>query len=195
MHLHTTIAANRHSYSILLGDMKNVRIIFLILAAVLLTAGCVTTKKKNAEPGWFKKGYHNVTSKYNYWFNADELLRLAIDKQNELHVDNYNQILDLYPYAAADPQPILGDMDNVIKKSSMAIAIHRVSDWTDDCYTMIGQAQYLKRDFETAEATFKYIREEYDPKNKTKLKSTKKKKESVKKKKHSKKKKKVRRRK
>ena len=40
----------------------------------------------------------------------------------------------------------------------------------------------LKRDFETAEATFKYIREEYDPKNKTKLKSAKKKKDTIKKK-------------
>ena len=172
--------------------MKNVRIILMSLAAVLLTAGCVTTKKKNAEVGWLKKGYHNLTSKYNYWFNADELLRLTIAKQDAQHTDNYNQILDLYPYAAVDPQPALSDLDNVIKKSSMAIALHRVGDWTDDCYTMIGQSQYLKRDFETAESTFKYIRDEYDPnkKVKSKLKSAKKKKASVKKKKPGKKKKK-----
>ncbi|MCC6461320.1 MAG: hypothetical protein IT260_12670 [Saprospiraceae bacterium] len=162
------------------------------LAVLLMAGACVTTKKKNAEVGWLKKGYHNMTSRYNYWFNADELLTLALQKQELAYTDNYSQILDLYPYAAADPQPIRGDMDNVILKSSKAIAIHRVSDWTDDCYSMIGQAQYLKRDFETAEATFKYIREEHDPKkkNKSKLKSGKKKKESVKKKKTNSKKKK-----
>jgi len=170
---------------ILSGNMKNIRIILLSLTALLLAAGCVTTKKKNAEVSWLKKGYHNLTSKYNYWFNADELLRLTMLKQEATHKDNYSQILELYPYAAVDPQPALGDLDNVIKKSSMAIALHRVGDWTDDCYTMIGQAQYLKRDFETAESTFKYIQDEYDPKKKTKskVKSGKKKKDSVKKKK------------
>ena len=172
--------------------MKNIRIILLSFAALLLTAGCVTTKKKNAEVGWFKKGYHNLTSRYNYWFNADELLRFTIAKQETLHRDDYNQILDLYPYAATDPQPALGDLDNVIKKSSMGIALHRKGDYPDDFYTMIGQSQYLKRDFETAESTFKYIRDEYDPnkKEKAKIKSSKKKKDSVKKKKNSKKKKK-----
>ena len=172
--------------------MKNVRIILLSLVALLFTAGCVTTKKKNAEVGWLKKGYHNLTSHYNYWFNADELLTLTIKGMNERHKDNYNQILDLYPYAAVDPQPARADLDNVIKKSSMAIALHRVSDFTDDCYTMIGQSQYLKQDYETAEATFRFIREEYNPKNKTKskLKSDKKKKDKAKKKKKSKKRKK-----
>lgn len=144
------------------------------LAGFLLLAGCVTTKKKDAEVGWFKKGYHNLTSKYNYWFNANELLTLTIEGLEQQHTDNYNQILDLYPYAAVDPQPALGDLDNVIKKSAMGIALHRVSDYGDDCYTMIGQAQYLKRDFETAEFTFEYIRDEYSP-GKLKLKSGKKK--------------------
>ena len=93
--------------------MKKVRIILLSLTALLLVAGCVTTKKKNAEVGWLKKGYHNLTSKYNYWFNADELLRLTIIKQEEQHKDNYSQLLELYPYAAVDPQPVQGDLDNV----------------------------------------------------------------------------------
>lgn len=171
--------------------MKNFRLITLLLAALVLAGGCVTTKKKGQEVGRFKKGYHNLTSKFNYWFNADELLRLTMDKQSLQYKDNYNQILELYPYAAADPQPARGDYDNVILKSSKAIALHRPSDWTDDCYTMIGQGQFLKRDFETAEATFKYIREELDPhktKPKVKKSSKKKKKESVKKKKKSKKK-------
>lgn len=167
------------------NNMKNIRLALLGTIALLLVAGCVTTKKKNAEVGWFKKGYHNLTSKYNYWFNADELLHLTMIGLGKQHTDNYGQILELYPYTAANPQPSLGDLDNVIKKSSMAISLHRVSDFTDDCYTMIGQAQYLKRDFETAESTFRFIREEYNPnsKSKSKLKSAKKKKEAAKKKK------------
>ncbi|HOY07070.1 MAG TPA: tetratricopeptide repeat protein [Saprospiraceae bacterium] len=156
--------------------MKNFWKISAVLFAVLL-AGCVTQKKKGAEPGWFKKGYHNVTSRYNYWFNADELFRLTEVKLAAEHKDNYNQILDVYPSAATDPQSARGDLDNVIVKASKGIALHRVSDWADDCYTLIGQSQFLKRDYETAESTFKWIKDEYDPKkkNKSKLKSTKKK--------------------
>ncbi|MBL7782708.1 MAG: hypothetical protein JNM22_15880, partial [Saprospiraceae bacterium] len=166
--------------------MQNFWKLSALLAAVLLF-GCVTHKKKDAEPGWFKKGYHNVTSRYNYWFNADELFRLTEAKLADEHKDNYNQILDIYPSAATDPQSARGDLDNVILKASKGIALHRVSDWADDCYTLIGQSQFLKRDFETAESTFKWIKDEYNPnkKTKSKLKSTKKKKE-VKKKKPSK---------
>lgn len=167
--------------------MRNFLKISAVLSVVLL-AGCVTQKKKDAEPGWFKKGYHNLTSRYNYWFNADELFRLTEIRLASEHKDNYNQILDVYPAAATDPQSARADLDNVIMKASKGIALHRVSDWADDCYTLIGQSQFMKRDFETAESTFKYIKDEYDPKkkSKSKLKSGKKKKDSVKKKKLSK---------
>ena len=164
--------------------MRNTKTITTgLLTVLLLAAGCVATKKKNEEAGWLKRNYHNLTSKYNYWFNADELLDLTVAGLEKQHTDNYGQLLDLYPYAVPNPQGALGDLDNVIKKSSMAISLHRVSDFTDDCYTMIGQAQYLKRDFETAESTFQYIREEHNPNTKAKLKIAKQKKEDTKKKK------------
>jgi tetratricopeptide (TPR) repeat protein len=153
------------------------------LGIVLLLFGCTTTKKKNADIGWLKKNYHNLTSKYNYWFNADELLHLTMVDLEAQHKDNYHQLLELYPYAAVNPSGALNNLDNVIKKSATAIVLHRVSDFTDDCYTMMGQAQYLKRDYETAEATFRFIREKYNPTTKSKLKSSKDKKNVKKKKK------------
>jgi len=119
----------------------------LITVAIFLAAGCVTEKKKNAEVGWMKRGYHNLTSRYNYWFNADELFYLTVDKLNEQHQDNYNQLLEIYPYAAVDPQSARADLDNVVSKAAKGIALHRPSYWVDDCYTLIGQAQFLKRDF------------------------------------------------
>ncbi|MBK8557015.1 MAG: hypothetical protein IPL65_15145 [Lewinellaceae bacterium] len=133
---------------------------------MLIIGSCVTTKKKGEAPSKSKKAYHDLTAKYNYWFNADELLNLTIDNLESQHKDNYNQILEIYPYADVSPDGSRADLDNVIKKSSMAIGLHRVSDYTDDCYTMIGQAQFLKNDFETAESTFKWIKQEYNPRNK-----------------------------
>ena len=164
----------------------------LALAALLLVAGCVTQKKKDEDVGRFKRGYHNLTSKYNYWFNADELFRLTQAKLSEQHKDNYNQLLDIYPYAAVEPTSARADLDNVVTKASKGIALHRPSGWVDDCYTLIGQAQYLKRDFETAENTFKYIKDEHDPKkkSKSKLKKAKKSKRELRKEKKEKEKKK-----
>jgi tetratricopeptide (TPR) repeat protein len=166
----------------LLFKMKKIIGFTLVLAAVLMANGCVTEKTKGAEVGWFKRGYHNLTSRYNYWFNADELFRLTQEKLDEQHQDNYNQLLDIYPYAAVDPQSARSDLDNVITKASKGIALHRPADWVDDCYTLIGQSQFLKRDFETAENTFRYIKDEHDPKKtKPKVKSSKQKKKEAKK--------------
>jgi hypothetical protein len=160
--------------------MKKIRNYVLLLAAFAIVAGCVTQKKKDAEPSGFKRRYHNLTSHYNYWFNADELFRLTNDKLTNGYKDNYSKILEIYPDLASDSKSAATDYDDVIKKSSKGIALHRVSGWTDDCYLLIGQSQYMKHDFETAEATFKYIKDEHDPKkkNKAKLKKSKKKKES-----------------
>jgi len=163
----------------------------LVMTALFLAAGCVTEKKKGGEVGWFKRGYHNLTSRYNYWFNADELFYLTLDKLESEHQDNYNQILDIYPYAAVDPQSARNDFDNVVNKAARGIALHRPSYWVDDCYTLIGQAQYMKRDYETAENTFRYIKDEHDPRKvKPKAKSAKQKKKEAKAKKKEKEKKK-----
>ena len=36
---------------------------------ILLISACVTQRKKG-ETGWFGKRYHNMTAKYNGYFNA-----------------------------------------------------------------------------------------------------------------------------
>lgn len=148
--------------------MKNLSKLLLLLVLCAGADACVTQKKKGAETSKAKKGYHNLTSKYNYWFNADELFRLTVDKMNQGYQDNYNKILEVYPYASVDPTSYKTDLEKVMTKSAKGIGLHRPSEFVDDCYTLLGQAQYLKRDYETAEATFNYIREEYNPNKKTK---------------------------
>lgn len=152
----------------------------LLIALLSVGGSCVATKKKG-DISKGKRFYHNLTSKYNYWFNANELYHLTLQKMNEQHTDNYNKLLEIYPYMAIDPQSTKGDWDNVIKKCAAAISLHREGDWPDDCYLLVGQAQYLKQDFETAENTFKFIKEEFAPSSKkAKLKSNSKKKLSKK---------------
>jgi tetratricopeptide (TPR) repeat protein len=142
------------------------RILLVLLMAVLGLSlnSCVTTKsKKNDEPSRLKKRYHNLTLHYNYWFNANELFNTSIVKLNEQVKENYNQVLPIYPYKSLEASASKSDMESVIKKAATGIGLHRYSAWADDAYLLVGAGQYVKKDYETAEATFRYIKEEFSP--------------------------------
>ncbi|GJM36617.1 MAG: hypothetical protein DHS20C18_56180 [Saprospiraceae bacterium] len=110
------------------------------------------------------KLYHNTTSKYNGYFNANELLEASTLQLEAQHQDNYNKILEMYKYVAADnPQVVASDLDKAMEKVSVVVNLHRQSIWTDDCYLLLGKAQFLKQDYETAEETFRYMVDEFSP--------------------------------
>lgn len=150
------------------------------MLAILVLAAC-TTQKKKGELSAIGKLYHNTTAKYNGYFNARELMDETLVNLDEQYQDNYNKILPVFTYTEADnPQAVAGDLDIAMEKVSIVINLHRESVWTDDCYLIIGQAQFLKRDYESAEETLRYLINEYSPRKmaeaKEKSKSKKKKK-------------------
>lgn len=154
--------------------MKKIIQALIFLALIGIIASCTTQKRKDDVSG-FGKFYHNTTAKYNGYFNANVLLTESIAKLEAQHKDNYNKILPIFPYLVADnPKAVAGDLDEAIKKVSIVAAIHEVSHWRDDCYVIFGKAQYLKTDYEDAEETFRFFKEEFDP-NSTKKKVKKKK--------------------
>lgn len=149
--------------------MKHLYKSLTLIFAVTVLAACVTTRKKDEAHG-LKLFMHNVTAKYNGFFNANVLVQDATEKLNEQHQDNYNQILDVYPYLAVDnPASVAPDLDKAIEKVAVVATYHRPSHWVDDCYLMMGKAQYLKHDFESSEETFAYLAENYNPTLKKKM--------------------------
>jgi tetratricopeptide (TPR) repeat protein len=134
-----------------------------LIAAITLLAACVTQRKKDEAKG-IKLFFHNLQSKYNGYFNANELIRDASDRLEASHVDNFNKVLDVYPALAVDnPQSAAPDLDKATEKVAVVATYHRPSHWVDDCYLLMGKAQYLKHDFEGAEETFSYLTEMYNP--------------------------------
>ena len=143
-------------------------------------SSCATQKSKD-DPSKVGKFYHDVTSKYNGYFNANELLQASIATLEDQHQDNYNKILSVYKYSAADnPQSVAGDLDNAIKKVGVVASLHPASHWKDDCYLLMAKSQYVKKDYESAEETLEYMVDEYDPKNAGKARKKKKTKKSKK---------------
>lgn len=146
---------------------------FLILMTMLGVVTSCATKKRRSDPSLLGKLYHNTTAKFNGYYNATVLLDESILKLNDQYQDNYNKILPVHKYTAVDnPQLVSADLDKAIEKVSVDIALHRQSHWTDDCYLLMGQAQYLKQDYETSEETFQYFLDEFPPEGNAKKKKS-----------------------
>ena len=143
--------------------MRQINKFFFLTLIISLLVSCVTQKKKGELSG-FGKLYHNTTAKFNGYFNANELLEASIVQLNEQHQDNFRQILPVYEYVAVDnPDAVAADLDNAIEKVSVVVNLHRESVWTDDRYLLVGKAQYLKQDYESAEETLRYLVTEFSP--------------------------------
>jgi TolA-binding protein len=137
--------------------------IFLLIIGITILSAC-TTQKRKGDVGKVAKFYHNTTAEFNGYFNANELFEESIVQLNEDYQDNYNKILPVFEYVATDnPKAVADNLDNAIEKVSIVVALHRVSDWTDDCYLLLGKSQYVKQDYESAEETLEYLRAEYNP--------------------------------
>ncbi len=138
--------------------------LLLLTLSFLLISGC-STQKKRGQYSPIGQAWHDLNARFNGYFNATELYDASEELLRAQHQHNYNELLPIYTYVAADnPKAAAPDLDIAIEKSSIVVSIHRGSKWTDDCYLLIGKAQYLKKDYETAEETFKYLANEYNPK-------------------------------
>jgi len=141
----------------------SVKLFIFLITLGFLSQACVS-KRKKGDTSALGRFYHNTTGKYNAWFNANELLKVSIYNLENKHKDNYSEILPVFAYNAVDnADSEKASLDKAIQKVSNDISMHRVSRWADDCYYILAKSQYLKKDFETAENSYKYLLEEYSP--------------------------------
>lgn len=106
--------------------------------------------------------YQDITSHYNAYFNADEKLKGVYKLSEQYHKEKFDSVLQVYHYN--DPKEFASyssDLDDVVKRSTMAIQLHTISNWTDDHFLLIGQSYYLKGDYDKAANSFKYITTEF----------------------------------
>ncbi len=136
-----------------------------IIITLSLCISCSTTRSKDEVKG-FKKFYHNTTSKYNGYFNAKEIMTVTEQELDGIVENNYNKILPVYASVEYDnPTAIAPQMDKAIEKVITVATIHDAGNYVDDCYVLMGKAQYLKQDYASAEETFQFFEEEFDPLN------------------------------
>jgi tetratricopeptide (TPR) repeat protein len=151
-----------------------------LLLLIPLYQGCSTKKNTLAS-----RVYHNVTSQYNIFFNANESFKSGETKIEENIEDDFTRLLPIYK--ESDPSAasmVKSDMDNAIIKASKLIEIHSITEkpkrkrrrtrkyqefasqeefnpWVDDSYLLMGKAWYYQHNFMSAIDNLSYIQRKY----------------------------------
>jgi tetratricopeptide (TPR) repeat protein len=155
-----------------------IRILHTVLIFILagLITGCSTEKNTRVS-----RAYHNLTSKYNVYFNGNESLKAGLKRIDQNVEDDYTRILPVFKesYTSAG-SAAKADMDNAIQKGSKLIANHSITakpkrrrirtrnyvefarkeefnNWIDDSYLLIGQAYFYQHNYSSAIENFSFI--------------------------------------
>ncbi len=147
--------------------MKKWRSYKAILSILVLALVAVACSKEKS--GFTNRMYHNTTSHYNWYFNANEIMRLTELELWTNKQDNYHEILPIYIIPDDEGQKNLTpSMDEIIEKCSTIIDRHSMeikrtehNKWIDETFFLMGKANYYKGKFATAQEMFSYVSKKY----------------------------------
>lgn len=160
--------------------MKTIKYTFLGLTLICLIFSC--SNKKNTT---ISRTYHNVTARYNVYFNAKESYKKGVSKANKSASFNYSDYLPVYEFENPEVASLVSsDMDRAIKKCNILIAKHSITSkpknfdkqklkdkdlvrqteyckWVDDAHLLMGKAHLYKGENEMAIKLFILIKNQY----------------------------------
>ena len=126
--------------------------VFLLSVLLCFIAGC-SLEKKSA----LNRNLQNLTAHYNVLFNAKELLRLKQEGYATTFVDNYNELLNVYPDTIAQSTTPDKDLDAAMLKANTIITVKEQSHYLGDAYLVLGKANYLGGNYFNAVEYFSYV--------------------------------------
>ena len=133
--------------------------------------------------------YHNMTARYNIYFNGYEHFKDGIIKVGANHEDDFAEIITVFDYSdPSTPSYCNSDMERAIQKASKLISLKSMTakpnidsrnnvsererellerkeynDWVEDSYLLIGKARFYKHEFSSALPVLQYcITSAYD---------------------------------
>lgn len=136
--------------------MKRVTLIFLIL----LSVSCSVRQDK-----WANRFWHSLNTHYNGYFNGHEALKEAMQMIANAHKDDFYSVISPFRYGTKETaQSAASQLDRTIKKGVLMIRKHSMlingkqrNKWIDDCYLIMGQANFFKREHSQALQQLQYV--------------------------------------
>ena len=148
------------------------KLIPLFFALIFLSA-CA---KQNA--GIVKQTYHDLTSHYNGYFNANEAFNNQIKSLEDGNKDNYEEILPLNNYGSYEEVISKNEgLSASIGKARLSIQTHQekqdgknyranddnsISNWSDDAFLLIGKGYFFQGKLDSSINCFRYITANFD---------------------------------
>ena len=102
--------------------------------------------------------FHNINSKYNAIWQADQLLQNLHSQFRNERIENYsNELPIIAPVDSTFGITHKLEIANLIRKASLVIDRHQNSKYVDDAYLLIAQGRYFQSDLKNTLETLKYI--------------------------------------
>ena len=149
----------------------------LIVSSIIL--GCST--KKNTKT---TRMYHDINTRYNVFFNANEAYKEALKTKEDSRKDNLSRMIDVYPIdvSVLEKEKTGGSFDVSVDKTTKAIKTHSIkakperdpgkrknkeyqqwlksqefNPFLKNAWLLLGKSEYQNDDFLLASSTFSYI--------------------------------------
>ena len=121
-------------------DLPHLKKIWFFLSSLVVTLiiGC-SAEKNNV----VSKTFHNTTARYNSYWIAKEKMKEIENYVLENTENNFNKILNIYPRIDSTiTQGVSTQIEECIKKASIAIQRHQNSKWVDNSYILVGKSRF-----------------------------------------------------
>ena len=136
----------------------NINKIVIIIFFLGFILACSTQRNTR-----ISRGYHNLTSHFNVYFNGNESFKKGAIKVQEAVKNDYSEVLPVFEYSLKENvDPASSEMDRAIQKGVLLISKHSITKkpnkkgsdgseayqkfysqkefnkWVDDAYLLIG---------------------------------------------------------
>lgn len=136
-------------------------LICILIAGIGTEVSVAANKKKKKKSGdkvsIARRAYEDITTRNNYYFNANLLWKETLDKLDESRKLDYDSILPIYFFERANLKAHNNEWDEIIKKMGLVMQMHDYTRWKDDAFLLLGQAHFMKGEYAKAQQTFQYI--------------------------------------
>ena len=167
-----------------MGSLKIPYKYFVVAGLSLILWQCSIEKNTGST-----RFYHNMTARYNIYFNGYEHFKDGVARVSANHEDDFAEILMVFDYSdPSTPSYCSSDMERAIQKASKLISLKSMTakpkidsrgniserdrqllerkeynDWVDDSYLLIAKARFYKHEFRSVISILEYcIASAYD---------------------------------
>lgn len=155
----------------------------LYISVVLMVLLCGCSVKRN---NFFSRNYHQLTTRYNVYFNGNQALKSGEKNMEIRHKEDYTNLLPVFVSNNEQTRAqCSSDMDYATEKAVKAIDKHSITakprrrknkdsknyqtfrkkkefnNQMDKCYLLLGKSYFYKKKYAMANNTFRFIQRQY----------------------------------